>query len=146
MFRRPPPPELPLPPGGQRSGPQSSGQSWRVVSTRRLHVSGQGTPFMSFWFSRCWWLLFLLFYLWTPGPSHLATLQVLHIWWPRRERETVSLPSIPPPPPPTSVPSDHFLFILVFVHFTVKQRFSLRIWRSDKKVHRYLTIFKSDKV
>lgn len=89
----------PRPPQESR-GPQSSGQSGWFVSTRRLHVSGQGTPFMSFWFSRCWWLYcFILFYSWTPGPAHLATLQVLHIWWPRREPETVLSAQLTSPPP-----------------------------------------------
>lgn len=99
--------------------------------------AGRVLPFMSFWFSRCWWLSILLFCWWTPGPSHLATPQVLHIWWPRWERDICL-------PPPTSVPSDpSLLFLFFFVHFTVKQRFWLRIWPSDKKTHRYLTIFKA---
>lgn len=69
------------------------------VLIERLCVCRQGTPFMCFLFSKCWW-----FFLYTlPFPPH----QVLHIWWVCQKRETVCLPSSP-----TSVPSDQLVFFL----------------------------------
>lgn len=143
MLRRPPPPDLPLPQGSR--GPQSSGRSCRFMSTRRLHVSGQGTPFyvlLIFQMLVTFYFVVLLMDAWplpprhATGPAHLvATLRTRHL-----------SAQHPHPPPHVCAFWSPSLILNFFVHFTVKQRFWLRIWPSDIKTHRYLTIFKPDKV
>lgn len=132
------PTDLPLPQGSR--GSQSSGRSCRFVSTKEAARRRAGYSLLCpSDFPDAGDFLFCCFIdgrLAPPtSPRHRSCTFGGHI-----ENETFIWP------PPTSVPSDPFLLFLFFVHFTVKQRFWLRIWPSDKKTHRYLTIFKPDKV